>query len=401
MPETPISYFPDVKIQWTPEVADEFETEIELARSKREQRRAVGPTNGLMRWGASSAPLKYADREIVRAFLRARRGRKESFYFFSPIPEKFTDVSAGSVTAQSRIILPFKDSTITDVRVAGATKAFTVLPLLPRVGTYAALFLDGVDDYVNCGTSATLRTTGDMTFAAWVYRKSNGAVAYGIMSNETINASGTSFWVTSDGKLTLSTSQAAARVILTLATPVLALNTWQHVAVVRSGTGLTCYLNGVSIGTLAGSTAPVVATAMFAIGRLGGSADAQFHGMVSDCRFYDTALSGAEILNIFNNVAAPSANLRGHWRLVEGTGTTAIDHSGTGNTGTLTSGPTWVAGEDEVTFTAGAQTGAVTATLIGRERVIARNALDRIAQGFIPNAADLNAVFPIAIQQLV
>ncbi len=38
------------------------------------------------------------------------------------------------------------------------------------------------------------------------------------------------------------------------------------------------------------------------------------------------------------------ASLVGWWKLDDGTGTTALDSSGKGNTGTLTGGPTWVAG---------------------------------------------------------
>src|ERR1700722_14900988 len=45
--------------------------------------------------------------------------------------------------------------------------------------------------------------------------------------------------------------------------------------------------------------------------------------------------------------AAPGwgATLAGYWNLNEGTGTTAADASGSGNTGTLVNSPTWTAGE--------------------------------------------------------
>ncbi len=39
-----------------------------------------------------------------------------------------------------------------------------------------------------------------------------------------------------------------------------------------------------------------------------------------------------------------STGLQGHWKLDEGSGTTASDSSGNGNDGTLTNGPTWVSG---------------------------------------------------------
>src|SRR3989344_1636262 len=42
-----------------------------------------------------------------------------------------------------------------------------------------------------------------------------------------------------------------------------------------------------------------------------------------------------------------TSGLTGHWKFDEGTGTTATDSSGSGNTGTLTNGPTWTTGKIE------------------------------------------------------
>lgn len=43
--------------------------------------------------------------------------------------------------------------------------------------------------------------------------------------------------------------------------------------------------------------------------------------------------------------AQTNNGLVGWWRFDEGTGTSALDSSGSGNTGTLTAGPTWVVGK--------------------------------------------------------
>ena len=43
-------------------------------------------------------------------------------------------------------------------------------------------------------------------------------------------------------------------------------------------------------------------------------------------------------------LATPPATVIGRWALNEATGTTTADSSGRGNPGTLTNGPTWVAG---------------------------------------------------------
>jgi len=46
----------------------------------------------------------------------------------------------------------------------------------------------------------------------------------------------------------------------------------------------------------------------------------------------------------FVGESGPTSGLRGWWKMNEGTGTTAADSSGNGNTGTLTGGPTWSSG---------------------------------------------------------
>ncbi|MDO8495723.1 MAG: LamG-like jellyroll fold domain-containing protein [bacterium] len=50
-------------------------------------------------------------------------------------------------------------------------------------------------------------------------------------------------------------------------------------------------------------------------------------------------------LNVQKTNADITTGLVGHWEFDEGSGTVATDSSGSGNTGTLTNGPTWVAGK--------------------------------------------------------
>ena len=62
-----------------------------------------------------------------------------------------------------------------------------------------------------------------------------------------------------------------------------------------------------------------------------------------------TSLAGANLLTYDNPtgevLGATTNGLVGYWNFDEGTGTTAGDSSGRGNTGTLVNGPTWVAGK--------------------------------------------------------
>jgi len=50
------------------------------------------------------------------------------------------------------------------------------------------------------------------------------------------------------------------------------------------------------------------------------------------------------VVTLYNNTQQGITGLTAEWKLDDGTGTSAVDSSGNGNTGTLTNGPTWTAG---------------------------------------------------------
>jgi hypothetical protein len=324
-------------------------------------------------------PLDQSTRFRVRQFLKDRQGEYDAFYLWPPDPNFYEDVAAGTATAQSVFILPFRTTnpyggvigSLSDVRVAGISKAFTRRALLPRTTTFAAMRFEGVSSYVDCGSSSTLRGVGDMSVGGWVYGF-DWASPRTIIANRVLNASGIILYVAPGGALTFATnfasSNSTAASSFTLPT-----DAWTHVMVTRTNGGPAIfYKNGVAFNTSASLTNPATATVSFKIGCELSSAN-PFFGMLNDLRVYSSVVSPAEVLNIVNNAATtPTANLTGWWRLTEGTGTTVTDLSGNANAGTLTGPPLWVAGEDEVTFTGGVQTGAVTAWGLLRERVVAR-----------------------------
>jgi len=376
--ESPISYFPDVfpGAERNLATSDNTATDILVGRNLRKVRRSWGPSTGLRKWAYPSTALTQAQRFAVRQFLVNRKGEFDSFYFWNPALIPFEDAAAGSVSAASTFIIPFRvtnpagsvTGTLTDVRVAGTSKLFTRRALLPRTGTYATLLFNSTTQLVDCGSNASLRPTGDQSVAAWVNVKAiSGSGENWIVNNEALSASGMRFGFSAT-QLLFRTNQAGA---YTQAAQnyVVPFDTWVHLAAVRSGTAVTFYVNGVAVGT-PGTTIsnPVVATLSFRISS--NAAAVGINGRANDVRFYDNAISAGEVLNIYNGNATASANLRGWWRLQEGTGTTATDLSGNANTGTLTNAPVWVSGEEEITFTGGAQTGAVTVWGTLRDRCV-------------------------------
>ena len=399
MAEVPVSYFPDVRCAWSMQLVEQHATEILTSRNGREQRRGQYAAAGYRRWSASSDALNQSDRAAVVKFLRARRGRLDAFYFWSPAPALYTDVAVGTVAAQTRLIIPYKNSTITDTRVGGSTRGFTLNRLTPRSSTFAALrMVSASTQYVDAGASASLKNAGDIAIAAWVNLSTLGGNT-AIAGNYTPNASGFRFWVSPSGELVLSTAFVASITEVSSTAPaVVVAGAWYHVAAVKASNVVTFYVNGTAVAGGGAVTNQVAATANFTIGQAGNAA-LLWDGMISDVRSYSQSLSAGNIASLFAGVDIPQTTLVGWWKLVDGTGTTTADASGTANTGTLTSGPVWVGGEDEVIFGA-PQTGAVTATLTGRERLVCRSDMDAYAQSFIQDGAGARSIFQLAIKEV-
>jgi hypothetical protein len=161
-------------------------------------------------------------------------------------------------------------------------------------------------DYLAFGTTTL---AGDFTMECWFYQTAKSANYVPIISGTT----GTyNFPLILDyqgsGKIGyyLTTGQSAYT-----ASPVFSLNTWYHLAMVRSGTTITVYLNGTSILTATGvSTTVMVDTA-------GGWAGADFYllnGYMSGVRVVDgTAVyTGAFTPSTLPLPATQSANTYGN-----------------------------------------------------------------------------------------
>jgi hypothetical protein len=156
-------------------------------------------------------------------------------------------------------------------------------------------------------------------------------------------------------------------------------NTWHHIVAKKTGTTkIEIYVDG----KLVGSDTTIAATATLANSRTlyigdsdGTDNGSEFNGDIDETKIYRSALNADEILVEYNQgksivlgststdsngTAADTSSTReycipgdttsctppvGEWKMDEGTGTTANDTSGTGNTGTLTNGPTWDTGK--------------------------------------------------------
>lgn len=113
-------------------------------------------------------------------------------------------------------------------------------------------YFDGSGDYLNTPINAALDLSGDFTIECWVYplnatggaliikRTSNiSAAPYNLGMNSGTGAVYLSFSGSSNGTWNINPSFSAG-------TKPLYVGTWNHVAAVKSGTTITCYVNGQS-----------------------------------------------------------------------------------------------------------------------------------------------------------
>jgi hypothetical protein len=112
---------------------------------------------------------------------------------------------------------------------------------------------------------------------------------------------------------------------------------WYFAAVTYNGSTMRVYLDGVEVGSGSYSGA-VTADSTVAVG-LGnlpsGAGNRAFNGALDELAVFDKELTAAQIWTLFTTAGG---GLRGRWKLIETSGTTAADTSAQQNNGTYTNG---------------------------------------------------------------
>ena len=150
-------------------------------------------------------------------------------------------------------------------------------------------FLNGSSSVRVTSTSTAFDITGDFTVEGWYYITSVPVIGdfFGIEENTTGYA-GVQLQINTNRTLTLNLStNGSSWASNTTTTGTLELNTWYHIAVVRSGLGsnnVTLYVNGTSFHTATVSTANLYSAGAFSI--VGGRNTAGYiTGYVSNFRY--------------------------------------------------------------------------------------------------------------------
>ena len=208
--------------------------------------------------------------------------------------------------------------------------------------------LDGSTQFFDAADNATLSITGSLTLSAWIIPDtvtgSHAILGKFDQSNESylLSQEADEIRLYIDSSSNYETTNAAN----------LAVDTTYHVAAVYDASSQTVklYLNGILQASTTTGTIPSSIgddAGEFAIGAedTGGTAANYFDGHIDDTRVYNRALSPAEVSSLYYWGPGPVA----YYPLDENTGTTSVtDHTGRGNTATMTGSMTqddWVNGQ--------------------------------------------------------
>ena len=171
------------------------------------------------------------------------------------------------------------------ITATGSPTVVAFSPFNPTASWSAATYggsgyFDGSGDYLSAASNTALNLTGDYTVECWFYANSfpTQPALFGIGSD----AAGL--------VLTIVSSKVYAYFVgvgnvFGSGGTTLITNSWNHIAIVRSGTTNTCYINGSQSGTTYSSSSTISSTGGVGIGRtVTGSSFNDWNGYVADFR---------------------------------------------------------------------------------------------------------------------
>ena len=190
--------------------------------------------------------------------------------------QNYTTALITSVGANNAVNNSFDDKSASNhtITANGDAKQTTFSPY--RHGGYSTYF-DGSGDRLDFATSTAFTMgTGDFTIELWYLSNTSYASANGYLLD--LGTNGTRFQLYNNN---LYFIPVAGSSITGPAGDGMLVGTWYHIAAVRSGSTLTLYLNGVSIGSVSNSSNLTDNDCVIADY---GGGSANFNGYISDLR---------------------------------------------------------------------------------------------------------------------
>lgn len=153
-----------------------------------------------------------------------------------------------------------------------------------KFGTSCAIF-DGNGDYLTTTSADYAFGFGDFTIDLWVNIPSLPSQTYAhLIDTRTTDATGFTLGIQSDGKVFLYSANG-----FRVQDGNVPLNTWNHIALVKEGVILKCFLNGVQLGSNWTNTASYSQTTIF-IGKYYAGSTYPFNGKIDALRITKKAL---------------------------------------------------------------------------------------------------------------
>ena len=232
---------------------------------------------------------------------------------FTPSTTPLTAISGTSLlTCQSNRFIDTSTNAFT-ITENGDTIVSPNNPFTPNssYSTYGSAYFDGTSDSLNLASAISL--SGNFTIEAWVY-----PTAYPGTYHQIFNSSNFQFLIISDGTLWLWDTLSHQTTVQ--------LNRWTYVSIIRSGTSVNLYVDGVkSTSTLTSSTTYVPQY----IGSYGGSTEV-FAGYISNFR----VVTGTALYT--ESFTPPTSPLT----VISGTSLLTLQYNGgANNSGIIDNGP--------------------------------------------------------------
>ncbi|MBU1735423.1 MAG: carbohydrate binding domain-containing protein [Verrucomicrobia bacterium] len=200
-----------------------------------------------------------------------------------------------------------------------------------------AFIFDGVDDYIDCGTNASLQVS-QITMEAWVYSPTTNFTGW----QEVACAEGAYGLDISNNRMYPHINTVNQGWHWCQYSERLSWNGWHHVAFTYDGVNtVKCYRDGELIFTDATSSSGPLRSDWLHGLYIGKVSMGFFKGSIDDVKVFNRALSDYEIRSHFRE-REENINLVGDWQFDEGTNASmATDSSWEGNNGVLYGSPQW------------------------------------------------------------
>jgi hypothetical protein len=208
-----------------------------------------------------------------------------------------------------------------------------------------AYVLDGVDDYIDCGASASLQITSNLTYSAWIKLASGaGLPAYvvGRRAGPTSQqiASFLSSYPAGDAYFEVNDGSGVPSVRIRSGAITVDDGAWYHlVGVYHAGDSTRLYVNGQIASSHTGTVFHALNGRHIPMQIGAWLGHQHLEGCIDDVRVYRRALSSNDVSQLFEDAEyeppSPNDDLVLHYTFDEYDGATVADESGTGNNGTV------------------------------------------------------------------